>query len=182
MEQSLIVVNEDDKVLEYAPRSVCHTGQGRMHRAVLAVLYNAQGKLLLQQRKHHLFDNQWDLTGATHPLHADGKNESYEEATARLLKVEWGVVAPAKKVLPFVYFAQEGASCENELCYLLAGRFDSQVAARAEHAYGLRWASVDECMAELRDGKAQYTPWARVALEKLTTDPRGRDLLATLRK
>ena len=177
IEQTLIVVDRDDKVLEYARRSVCHTGQGRMHRAVLVMLYNAQGQVLLQHRKHALWNNYWDLTGATHPLRLGATSETYEEATARLLKVEWGVEAPVRRLLSFTYFAQFGEACENELCVLLAGRYDGPLAPNPEHALGHRWATLAECAADLRAGTPDYTPWARIAIDRLLAEPAGLPVL-----
>ena len=179
-EQQLMVVDRDDHLVEYAPRSVCHTGDGRMHRAILVLLYNSDGKMLLQRRKHALFDDQWDLSGATHPLHVAGRDESYEEAAARLLRVEWGVTTPMRQVLPFTYFARSGTSCENEYCMLLAAQFDGVFVANPDHAYATRWATLTEARSELLGGKPPYTPWARVALESLGSNPRGWELAATL--
>lgn len=82
----------------------------------------------------------------------DSRSESYEEATARLLRVEWGVTTLVRTVLSFFYFAPNGNSCENELCALLAGRYDGPLAPSPQHAHGLRWATLAECAAELEHG------------------------------
>ncbi len=51
MEQTLILVDNEDNILGYAPKSVCHTGKGKRHRAFVILLYNKDKKILLQYRK-----------------------------------------------------------------------------------------------------------------------------------
>lgn len=75
-------MNQDDQIImacddngvfsgEYIPKEVGHTGQGKRHLAIAVLLYNGQGKVLLQQRKHRVFDD-----------------ETFEEATQRCLERE----------------------------------------------------------------------------------------------
>jgi isopentenyl-diphosphate Delta-isomerase len=88
--QIILACDDNGKFIEYIPKMVGHTGDGRRHLAITVLLYNSKGEVLLQRRKHKVFDNIWDFTGSTHPLHKeDGKDESLEEATLRFLKVEY---------------------------------------------------------------------------------------------
>lgn len=57
---------------QYIPKSVGHTGKGQRHLAISVLLFNDKGQVLLQKRKHQVFDDIWDVTGATHPLHRPG--------------------------------------------------------------------------------------------------------------
>jgi isopentenyldiphosphate isomerase len=43
MEQTLILVDNNDRILGYAPRGICHTGKGKRHRAFVIALYNSKG-------------------------------------------------------------------------------------------------------------------------------------------
>src|SRR3990172_5782082 len=92
--QTLIVVDDADTIVRYAPREECHTGDGLHHRAIMLMVFNAQGRVLLQNRKHRLFDGLWDGAGATHPLHTDAGDESYEQSGTRCLREEWDMAAP----------------------------------------------------------------------------------------
>jgi isopentenyldiphosphate isomerase len=83
-----MVVTPDDAFVGYASRDECHTGQGRLHRALVGILFNGRGQILLQKRKSHLWDNFWDITAATHPLHLPSGDESYEAAMRRCLQAE----------------------------------------------------------------------------------------------
>lgn len=50
---------------EYIPKEIGHTGKGKRHLAITVLLENSKGEVLLQRRKHQIFDGIWDLTGAT---------------------------------------------------------------------------------------------------------------------
>ena len=97
--QTLIVVDDNDEIIQYASRSICHRGNGLRHRGVAIWLHNSQAEILLQKRKHELFDQLWDLAGATHPLHLDDRDETYEESGIRCLKTEWGITLPLHKTV-----------------------------------------------------------------------------------
>lgn len=101
--------DDTGKFEEYIPKERGHTGEGRRHQAIAVLLSNSNGEVLLQKRKHQVFNNIWDITGATHPLHReDGSNESLEEATRRCLKDEWGIreVGKVREVGVYNYFAK----------------------------------------------------------------------------
>jgi len=68
-QQIILAVNDNGKFLEYIPKETGHKGVGKRHLAIAVLLQNSKGQVLLQKRKHQIFDNLWDITGATHPLH-----------------------------------------------------------------------------------------------------------------
>jgi len=178
LEQTLILVDNNDRILGYAPRSTCHTGKGRRHRAFVVALYNSGGKLLLQRRKHALFSNKWDLTGASHPLRLGSRNESYAEAAARCVKTELGVGGVSfRKIGAFNYFAPQGKKCENEHCAVIVGKYDGKVKANHDVAFGFRWETLGETLREIRREPESYVMWARLATRVLRKHPIGRRLL-----
>lgn len=170
-DQQLIVVDAADNLIGYASRAESHWAEGRLHRAIALALLNSRGEILLQQRRSHLWDGFWDVTGATHPLHLDERDESYLEAAERCLMSEWGVQAELAPVFTFTYFATHGDECENELCCLLVGRYDSPIRHVPDHAYGARWLALPDLAAELRQKPDGFTPWARVIIERLLASP-----------
>jgi isopentenyl-diphosphate delta-isomerase len=180
MEQTLILVDNNDKILGYAPRSVCHTGKGKRHRAFVIALYNGKGKILLQRRKHALFTDLWDLAGASHPLRVHGRNESYGEAAARCVRDEFGVKGISfRKIGAFNYFAPHGKKCENEHCALIVGKYDGKVKANPKVAYGFRWVSLQETLTEIRRKPGSFVIWARLGAKLLRTHSVGKRLLKT---
>jgi isopentenyl-diphosphate delta-isomerase len=178
MEQTLILVDNNDRILGYAPRSICHTGKGKRHRAFVIALYNKKGQILLQKRKHALFTNLWDLTGASHPLHCRGKNESYAKAAARCVRDEFRVKGISfRKIGAFNYFAPQGKKCENEHCALIVGKYDGKVRANPKAAYGFKWAYFGPTLREIRRRPGSFVMWARFGARLLQRHSLGRRLL-----
>ena len=176
----MILVNNNDKILGYAPRNMCHTGKGKRHRAFVIALYNSQGKILLQRRKHALFTNLWDLTGASHPLRSRGRNESYGEAAARCLKDEFGLRGISLRNLgAFNYFAPQGKKCENEHCALIIGKYDGKVKVNPKVAYGFKWLSLSDTLSEIREKPGSYVMWASLGAKLLCRHSLGKRLLKT---
>jgi isopentenyl-diphosphate delta-isomerase type 1 len=162
MAQTLILVDEFDRVLGYASREECHRWPGRLHRAIALLIANAGGELLMQRRRSGLWDGWWDITGATHPLHRAEGDESYAEAAARCLRDEWGVEAALEPDVAFVYAEQHGDGGERELCVLFRGQHDGQLSLAPGHGYGYRW-----CSPEAARSLEPLTPWARIVLDRV---------------
>jgi len=167
--QILLLVDDNDNFTgEYATKEECHTGNGKHHRAFVLLIFNKERKLLLQKRKHERWDNFWDLTAASHPLHLDYRDETYEEAGKQCLKDEWGVSTELKNILAFNYFAKYNDQCENEYCALLLGQYDGKLNPNKEHAYDYKWIGLKELLDDISKNKKSYTPWAIIALKKFS--------------
>lgn len=156
---------------EYIPKSVGHTGEGKRHLAISVLLYNSKGQVLLQKRKHKIFDDIWDVTGATHPLHKDGKDESLEEATLRCLKTEWGIreIGGIRVIGAFNYFAKYGEYCENEHCAILIGEYNGPLNLSSEVGYSYKWVSEEEFLKNIKKNPKKYSPWAVEAAKLIRT-------------
>lgn len=177
-EQILLLVDENGNFSgEYAPRSVCHTGKGRRHLAFTMLIYNKERKILLQHRKHEIFDRMWDLAGASHPLHLGSRDETIQEAADRFLLNEWGIGGvEAEDIGGFNYFAQYGEKCENEHCRLLVAEFNGELKPSDDHAYGCRWVALDELTKDIIRNPKAYTPWLIAAVEVLLRNPLSKKL------
>lgn len=179
MDQTLILVDPGDRWLGYAQRSVCHEGDGKLHRAIAAILFDAEGHILLQKRKASLWDGYWDVTGATHPLHLESHDESYEEAAERCIVTEWGIQTPLRRELSFTYFARFAEYCENEYCVVLTGQYDGTPAYNHEHAYDLRWVDPATCLQEMQREPQRFTPWAHHTMRGVASTRPGLDQSAS---
>lgn len=159
--QMLLVVDDSDVFHgQYAKRIDCHTGKGIHHRAFLVLLEN-NSQVLLQKRKHKLWNGFWDITATTHPLHLEDHDESYHEAAARALKVEMGIEnVKLVNVGGFNYFAQFGAKCENEYCAILVGEYNGPVNASKDLVYEYKWLPKTEFINNSVNDESTYTPWA----------------------
>lgn len=168
--QIILAVDDEGKFLEYIPKEEGHSGEGRRHLAITVLLFNSKGQALLQKRKHKVFDNIWDFTASTHPLHKEnGANESLEEAAYRCLEVEYGITEkiPLKNSGFFNYFAKFGEYCENEHDALLIGEYNGEVRLNSEVVYEFKWADKHEVFIDIEKNPQNYTPWAREGVKLL---------------
>jgi isopentenyl-diphosphate Delta-isomerase len=169
-DQIIIGVDKDGNPTgEYFPKEEGHTGEGKRHLAVTVVLYNDTGEVLIQLRKHKVFDRVWDLAPSTHQLHKpSGKDETDEQAALRALKREYGITKIKLKTIGgFNYFAQYGELCENEYDKLLIGEYNGEVILNKEIAYDCRWMEKEEFFEDIAGNPKRYTPWAVKAAEIL---------------
>ena len=178
MGQTILACDDNGKFLEYIPKEVGHTGDGKRHLAITVLLYNSKGQVLLQKRKHKVFDNIWDFSASTHPLHlGNGKDESLEQATLRSLKEEWDIsptsprLRRVKKVGVFNYFAPyhtvQGDFCENEHDSLLVGEYNGEVSLNSSIGYEYKWIGKLEMLEDMEKNSDNYTPWANEGLKVL---------------
>lgn len=168
MSQKVILVDKKDRFVGYGDSKEAHLGHGRRHRAFVTVLFDSQNRVILQRRKHRLFDGLWDLTAISHPLHLNGRDESYQEASDRALAKEMGIGhVRVKKVGAFNYFAKDGANCENEYCAILVGKYDGQFEPNNNEIYETRQMELSEFIKDIEGKPKIYTPWAQIAAGQL---------------
>jgi isopentenyl-diphosphate delta-isomerase len=162
-DQQLLVVDDQGRLTgEVVSRGPAHSGAGRRHLALVVLLFDRRQQVLLQRRKHRLFDDRWDFSAATHPLRrSDGSDETLDQAAARCLACEYGIAGVAFEALgAFDYFARDGALCENEHCVLLVGHYDGPARVAPAAGYACRWIAKRELMRELESQPKSFTPWA----------------------
>lgn len=168
--QVIIVCNNNGKPTgEYISKSQGHEGGGKRHLAITVLIYNDKGEVLLQKRKHKVFDDIWDLTGATHPLHLEnGLNESFEEASKRCLKREYDISEVRLENLgTFNYFAQDGNLCENEHCAILITEYNGIIKLNPEVGYGYKWLDKREFLKDISKNPNDYSRWAQESVKIL---------------
>lgn len=169
--QIILACDDQGNFEEYIPRAVGHTGQGRQHLAITVLLYNSQGQVLLQRRRHKVFDNVWDFTGATHPVHrTDGKDETVEDATRRCLEDEYNITEDIdlKNLGFFNYFQTYGQFCENEHCAMVVGEYNGDFKLNKEAGYGFKWMDKKEFLKDVENNPQNYTPWVLEGIKLLT--------------
>ncbi len=162
-EQLLLLVDEKDMFSgKYATRKECHTGQGLHHRAFLTLLFNKNNEVLVQKRKHSLWDTYWDISATSHVLHFKDGHETYEEAAARTLLSELGINKSLKLENKggFNYFKRYKDFCENEYCAVLIGKYDGEVKPNESILYSYKWMPYNEFVDDVIRHKNEYTPWA----------------------
>ncbi|WP_456440708.1 isopentenyl-diphosphate Delta-isomerase [Caldithrix abyssi] len=165
-DEKLILVDENDHVLGYETKDVCHNGDGLLHRAFSIFIFNSQGELLLQQRSQdkRLWGLFWSNTCCSHPR----KGETYEQATQRRLQEELGLKAPLKFLFKFQYQARfKDVGSENELCAVYVGKTDEPPTVNPNEIAAIRYISPEDLEKEMQAHPAQFTPWFKMEWERI---------------
>jgi isopentenyl-diphosphate delta-isomerase len=155
-----------------------HQKDAPLHRAFSIFVFNSQGKLLLQQRaqgKYH-FAGLWTNTCCSHPT----KGKTLEEAAHRRLQMEFGFDTELTEMLSFIYRAYDPISglTEHEFDHVLVGRFDGEPMPNSEEIDSWKWVDLADVKRELERNPALYTPWFKIAMERMTEAPTHNELLA----
>ncbi|MBT8085564.1 MAG: isopentenyl-diphosphate Delta-isomerase [Woeseia sp.] len=172
-DETLILVDADDRETGFLDKARCHDGAGVLHRAFSVFLFNDAGQLLLQQRApgKRLWPNFWSNSCCSHPR----KGESMAEATLRRIEEELGIRANVEFVYKFSYQAQYGdEGAEHELCWVFLGRSNDAVKVNSNEIAAFRYVQAQELSAELAADSAMFTPWLRMEWQRLQEEFSGR--------
>ena len=156
----VVLVDMGDAVLGVAPKLEAHR-EGRLHRAVSVVLFDDDGRLLLQRRaaeKYHS-GGLWSNTCCGHPR----PGESVEDAARRRLRDELGIdVNDIRRVDQFVYCADlDGGLVEHELDHVVVGSWNGSVEPDPSEVSETRWVELHQLLADLVNAPGRYTAWLR---------------------
>lgn len=159
--QIILAVDDNGKFLEYIPRMEGHLGKGKRHIGITIILFNRKGQMLLQRRKHLVFDNIWCFTADTHPLHLGNKDETIEEACQRCLDGEYNITEKVnlQSLGRFNYFGTYKKYCENENCYLMVGEYNGEFKLNPEAGYECKWVAKEDFLRDFEKNPQKYAPW-----------------------
>ena len=162
-EEFLIVVDRNDDAIGTQTKEECHRGEGILHRAIAAFVFNGKNKLLIAQRSKSkiLWPEFWDASCCTHVY----PGETYEQAGERRLWQELGFSCKLRFLTKFRYQARyEDSGSENEMCALLIGRYNGKVKPNPEEVASYKWVDIDDLRENMDGNSDEYTPWIRIAL------------------
>lgn len=101
-----IVVDTRDSIIDYKTRYACHHDKTLIHRAANLVIFDDNGRTLLQQRSRtkDIRPGYWTNAVGGHVI----EGESYKQAIQRELKEELGIRVSVRFYKKFIYsHAQE---------------------------------------------------------------------------
>ena len=174
---TVVLVDDNDIEIGYKSNAESHTvhngALGYHHRGLTVMVYNSKGEVLLQHRKHRIFDKILDLSGSTHPYLRGGRQETYEEAAERCLRGEYSGLEDVKvkaSTIAVNYSAMDPLDsryCENEFCKLVIALYDGEVRYNSEAAYGLSWILFSSLVADVDKNPTSYAPWVVDLLRRI---------------
>lgn len=163
----LVLVDERDRALGTCEKLAAHQGGGALHRAFSVFLFDAGGRMLLQQRaagKYH-FGGLWTNACCSHPR----PGEAVADAARRRVREELGVDVDVTPAFAFVYRAHDPATglTEHEYDHVFLGRFDGRANPDPAEVADVRWVDPRELLADLRARPERYTPWFKIVAERV---------------
>ena len=167
---SVVLVDDADRLLGWAPKLAAHLDGGRLHRAFSVFIFDSAGRMLLQRRaagKYH-FGGLWTNACCSHP----GDGRTVADFARDRLRHEFGFDVPLEELFSFVYRAHDPASglTEHEFDHVLVGRFDGEPSPNPEEIGACEWVDLAELLRDVRERPDRYTPWFRIVLERVVRD------------
>src|SRR5439155_3233508 len=172
------LVDESGRTVGYGDRWWTHRVKdgregpilGEKHVGITIACLDDDRRILVQHRRHRIFDKVWSLSGDTHPRKYDSsKVESLSTAARRCAKEDLGVVIKNwRKKLTVSYSARDPRDpryCENELLYVLAAKHHGPVNINRNSPSELHWAEFTEIARDAQTGSKEvsidrkYAPW-----------------------
>ncbi|KAI4259174.1 MAG: hypothetical protein LQ352_000848 [Teloschistes flavicans] len=183
MEEVCIVLDNDDNPIGSASKKVCHLmkniDEGLLHRAFSVFLFDAQNRLLLQQRASEkiTFPGMWTNTCCSHPLGVPGETgadletavQGVRRAAQRKLDHELGIQAKQVPLDQFQFLTRihykapsDGKWGEHEIDYILIVKSDVDHTANPNEVQDTRYVTQEELRRMFQDNSLTFTPWFKL--------------------
>ncbi|OGK08529.1 hypothetical protein A2767_05525 [Candidatus Roizmanbacteria bacterium RIFCSPHIGHO2_01_FULL_35_10] len=167
--QFIAQVDKNDKIIGKVEKWEAHK-KAVLHRAFTMILY-FQDKIVIQHRRHPVFDGYFDLSFSSHQIFINDTLEDDLTAIYKTLKREWnleksGLTAVPKKIGQIYYKAKDPQSVfyDHEIDYIYEGTLKNLPTPNYDFAYGYRLVN----LLEIRNWKLEIkmAPWVKVLLEE----------------
>ena len=176
MEELVLCLDTDDNVIESASKLTTHYGEGLLHRAFSVLIFDSEGKLLVQQRSSDkiTFPAIWANSCCRHPLDIVGENgdpiEGVIEAARRKLDQELGIPRTVTNNWEFNHIGRfeyksrwDAEWIENEIDHVLIVQADCEVNFNRNEIQAVDWLS-KESLTQMMERKGRWksqiiAPW-----------------------
>ncbi len=187
MSEAVILVDEQDSAIGKASKVSAHYQAGLLHRAFSVLLFDTNGKLLLQKRADDkvTFPGVWANSCCSHPLSSDHESEltdalGVKRAAVRKLHQELGIAQSELNIDDFHFITKMMYSSrmnpdwiEREIDHILIVQADVTVTINENEVSEIKWVTQDELQNILAgnvDLGGEIAPWFRCIAERIMTD------------
>lgn len=157
-DETLVLVDVNDRPIGTLEKSACHDGAGQLHRAFSTFVFNAAGELLIHQRHadKRLWPSYWSNSCCSHPR----AGEKIASAVARRVRQELGLTMQLTFLYKFEYRAPfEDLGTEHELCHVYAGVTRDTPMINTTEIAAWRWISMADLDTAMAATPNHFTPW-----------------------
>ena len=171
----VILVDEQDRAIGQMEKHAAHEDGGVRHRAFSVFIFDSAGRWLLQQRaadKYH-FPSIWSNACCSHPR----PGEATDAAAHRRLMEELGFDCEITEHFSFEYRALSEATglTEHEIDHVFTGEYEGGMRINPDEVAAVRWLSTSELEAELAAAPETFSPWFKIAFERVKAWRLGRE-------
>ncbi len=186
MAEAVLQVDENDVVVGPISKADSHYQSGSLHRAFSVLLFNSDGKLLLQQRAHDkiTFPSVWANSCCSHPLaSAEEMDENnalgVKVAAIRKLDQELGISPDSISINDFHFITKMRYSArmnadwiEREIDHILMIQADVELDPNPNEVSAVKWVSAEELDEMLvgQDSDDVIAPWFRCIAARLMNE------------
>lgn len=166
--QLIAAVDKNDQVTGKIEKWAAHK-KGLLHRGFTVGLFY-QNNIILQHRKHPVFDGYFDLTCSSHPVFRNGQLQDAIDAVYEALKREWNLeksdLLPQVKNCGFVYYRThdlKSGFLEHEICHLFISTATTLPSPDFKYAYGFSLLP----QSKLTSSRLPFAPWVKKLISLL---------------
>ena len=187
MSEAVILVDENDSAIGSASKVSAHYQAGLLHRAFSVLMFDREGRLLLQKRADDkvTFPGVWANSCCSHPLSSDSESElidasGVKRAAIRKLHQELGISPDELSLDDFhfvtkmMYSARMNADwIEREIDHILVIQADVDIKMNQNEVSEIKWVSkqeLEQILAGDVDIGGEIAPWFRCIAERVMTD------------
>jgi isopentenyl-diphosphate Delta-isomerase len=159
-EERVVLVDEADQDIGGMGKLEAHR-RGALHRAISIFVFDAVGRLILQQRAREKYHSggQWANTCCSHPR----PGEAAEAAAHRRLFEELGFDCPLSFRARIRYRAEVGGGLvENEMVSAFVGAHAGPLSPNPAEVCDWRAVSPAQLAEEIEAEPEAFTPWLRI--------------------
>lgn len=159
----VVLLNPDGTEAGAAPKAAVHVAPGRLHRAFSVLLFDSQGRLLLQRRARTkaLFAGLWSNSCCSHPR----PGEAVIAAGRRRVREELAVDCTLEEVGELDYHAHDAASglAERERVHVLTGLIRTPSTPDSQEISDLAFVTFDTLVWHFERNPGAFSPWLPLA-------------------
>lgn len=161
----VILVDTEDRPIGTMEKMEAHE-KGLLHRAFSVFIYNAEGKMLLQQRSLDKYHSAglWTNACCSHPR----PGEATINAASRRLHEEMGFTTNLEENFSFIYkTAFENGLTEHEVDHVFTGTYDGPIVPDKNEVESYQYFSIEEIRKMMDEQPGMFTSWFKIAFPKL---------------
>ena len=178
MDEMCLLVDPEDRVIGSKSKLDCHRNEGIRHRAFSVLIFDSEGRLLVQKRASEkiTFPGVWANSCCSHPLDIESEKNGPEgvmTAAKRKLHQELGIPQNETDGWIFHHIGRMEYACrwnkgwiEREIDHIMVVRADPTVDHNLNEISEVLWAKPDE-VKKMMDGSGKWheqviAPWFRL--------------------